>query len=460
VGQHKPSLQKHLSQIAQTQLVPKSPEDNEENNIGGVFQKVEGVPVRSLKAIAGRDLPSAKWDSLHNVMMIVHLDIFTEQEAEAFLDVYKIANARRRAEILEVSGSLPVLMSWLAALEGQEPDSSAPTHDIVERFLRWVTEPIWRQVALVAAIPRTFNVDILKLLLERQDQAIDAQVAFDWLLTMPFVKQHITGCQYHEIVRRMMLRYQRQKSPQVYRQAHTAIANFYNSRRQRLELVLAVDEGWRNEQWRKDTLAYGYHYLVAEPLKHWSEVLSLFVVAMRKHRAFAFEMIELLSQSDVHDELSQEQNDLVQLFRQQLQAIMDESLEDGFTMFDRLCGIADLSPQAKGYVLVYRGECHRLNEKWEQALHDFEEALHYIPDDPWTIARRGRTYHMMERYEEALADFNRAIGLDVKEGEALAQRGEAYRLMRRYQEALADFDRAIALDVNSAELFLGLPTFW
>jgi hypothetical protein len=188
-------------------------------------------------AIAGRDQPGAKWDPLRSVTMIVRLDVFTEQEAEAFLDTYKITDSGRRIEILEFSDRLPVLMNWLAAPEGQEPDPSVPTHDIVERFLRWVTEPAWRQVALLAAIPRSFNVDILKLLLEYREQTVDEQSSFAWLLTMPFVKQYADGWRYHDVVRRMMLHYQRQESPQTYRKTHMALADFYNTGRDELGLT-------------------------------------------------------------------------------------------------------------------------------------------------------------------------------------------------------------------------------
>ena len=41
MGELKASLQKHLGQIAQAQLVPQPPQHNEQNNISGVLQKVE-----------------------------------------------------------------------------------------------------------------------------------------------------------------------------------------------------------------------------------------------------------------------------------------------------------------------------------------------------------------------------------------------------------------------------------
>ncbi len=394
--------------------------------------------------IAGRNEPGVQWGALSPITRTIRLDVLTEPEAEKFLNVYGVTHPRRRAEILESSGRLPVIMSWLAAAEGNEPDISLPTHNIVERFLRWVDDPQLRQVALVGALPLTFNVDTLKLLLDHQDQPINEQRAFDWLLTMPFVKQRADGWYYHEVVRRMMMYYQRQRSPQSYRQKHAALATFYNQSRQ--ELGLSEQACWTNRQWRKDTLAYCYHYLLAHPGRHWAEVITIFALSIRKRRTFSLELLEMLSLDDVQNELSDEQVRAVQLFRQQLQVLGEGNLQDGFAMFDTLCQMKELSDEARGHMLAYRGECHRLNGKLEEALNDSNEALRYLPEDVRTLARRGTTFILLHRFEEALTDLNRALALDAKDAWANAVRGEAYRRLGRYEEALADLNRAIELD--------------
>lgn len=46
-------------------------------------------------AIASRNPPGAQWDVLRRVTCVVHLDVFTEQEAEAFLDTYSPRIAQR-----------------------------------------------------------------------------------------------------------------------------------------------------------------------------------------------------------------------------------------------------------------------------------------------------------------------------------------------------------------------------
>lgn len=112
-------------------------------------------------AIAGRTLPGVAWHHRRRVMLHVPLDIFTPEEAEEFLDSVEIDDTPRRQEILQFSGRLPVLMSWLADPDGDEPDPTVPTADIVDRFLRWVSDPQLRQAALYTAIARHFNLDIL-----------------------------------------------------------------------------------------------------------------------------------------------------------------------------------------------------------------------------------------------------------------------------------------------------------
>jgi tetratricopeptide (TPR) repeat protein len=401
-------------------------------------------------AIAGRDPLVAQWDPLRPVTKVISLDVFTEQESDAFLDAYEITNRKRRAEIIEWSGRLPVLMSWLAAPQGNDSDLSLPSHDIVERFLRWVTEPMWRQVALLAAIPLIFNADILKLLLHQNDQMVDEQAAFEWLQTMPFVQTRLGGWQYHPIVRRMMLHYQRQKSPSAYRKTHQFLADYYNTKRN--EQHLSDGKEWANEQWRMQTLAYVYHFLIADSTLHWEETVSLFLIAVRKRRGFATEIIETLCRDDVHDELHLEQRATIQLFHEQLQAIKEGNLQNGFEMFDTLCEMTKLSSQAKCYAFAYRGECYRLEGKVEKALLDFGEALHYFSDDSGALVNRGVTYLVMERYEEALADFTRAITLDEKSDWYRYCRSQIYFLTHQLNAFEMDLNTAIELAIQACAL--------
>jgi hypothetical protein len=65
-------------------------------------------------------------------------------------------------QIFEATGGLPVLVELLAATKPQVgvplPDIS---RDAVERFLQWTPDEQRRLAALLAAVPRQFNQDIL-----------------------------------------------------------------------------------------------------------------------------------------------------------------------------------------------------------------------------------------------------------------------------------------------------------
>ncbi len=403
-------------------------------------------------AIAGRtEATSAGWDKLRNVMLPIHLDTFTPQEAERFLDRYHIVDQQRRKEILEYSGRLPVIMSWLAASGDKTTEIAQPAHNIVERFLQWVAEPALREVALRGAFPRVLNLDILKVLLQSQSPLlINEHQAFDWLQMMPFVKPRSDGWQYHDVVRRMMLRYQRAASPQTYRETHALLAELYHARRE--ELALSGTAMWTNEDWRKYTLAYCYHFLVANPNKHWGAILNIFTLALRRQRPFAREILDLLSLEDVQTELASEQNARIQLFRQILKKLQEGTIQDGFELFDTLCKTEDISSEARGHMLAYRGECYRLNGQLEEALKDLDSAVQLLPGDSRTIARRSIVYILMKNYEKALADLDQALALDEKDvwTWTIALRGETYRRLGRYQEALADLNWAIDLDAKLA----------
>jgi tetratricopeptide (TPR) repeat protein len=396
------------------------------------------------------------------VTKVISLDVFSEKEAEFFLDNYEIRDGKRRAEILRWSERLPVLMNWLATPQAKESVSLLPLHDIVERFLRWVKEPTWREIATLVAFPRIFNLDILHVLLPQEKFSTDEQVALNWLQTMPFVQSRTGGWQYHPVVRRMMLSYQRQVSPQRYAQKQAILASWYQAlcQNQQEDLELA------NELWRRNTLEYIYHNLAADPLAQWQTSVEWFVIAMRRYKTFAGEIIELLHSDDLRDELHSEQYQVVKLLYEQFRILKEGDVQNSLAMFEYISTIESLSIATKGYIFAFKGESYRAMRRYEEALADFDRAIALNEQSAWIFAGRGQIYWLMRRYEEALADFDQALSLGGKSAWIFAERGQTYRLMGRYEQALADFDQALSLDKNSSwiiarrgESYLGMGRY-
>jgi len=68
---------------------------------------------------------------------------------------------------------------------------------------------------------------------------------------------------------------------------------------------------------------------------------------------------------------------------------------------------------------------------------------------------RGMAYFSQEHYKRALHDFNRAIDFDPNNHRLFYHRGLVWRLLKRPEKALDDFDRTIELNPLQAEVFYG-----
>jgi tetratricopeptide (TPR) repeat protein len=93
-----------------------------------------------------------------------------------------------------------------------------------------------------------------------------------------------------------------------------------------------------------------------------------------------------------------------------------------------------------------------------------EEAGHQTPavstqSTPPTTATayyaRGMQLVAENKYEQAVEDFSQAVSLDPQHVAAYLSRGEAYYVQGKYSLAITDFDRAIALDQHNAAAY-----FW
>jgi tetratricopeptide (TPR) repeat protein len=103
-------------------------------------------------------------------------------------------------------------------------------------------------------------------------------------------------------------------------------------------------------------------------------------------------------------------------------------------------GDAELS---RAYVIL--GEWHRLRNRNDEALSDFDQALKLDPKSYNATAGRGATLGQKGQGEEALAHFERAIVLDPQNPYGYILRGQWRQRRNQFADAMADFDRAISL---------------
>ena len=155
-------------------------------------------------AISGQyPLSPNLWGAYLPIIADISLEYFSTTEARELLGTRSITDDRIVNAILTLSGGLPLWLSMLADNSPKDPaDIGDPTGDVVEQFLKWEYDPIKRKTAIVAALPRILNNDILHTAVADQARSDDL---FLWLCARPFVSKGGGGWVYHDVVRAAML---------------------------------------------------------------------------------------------------------------------------------------------------------------------------------------------------------------------------------------------------------------
>jgi tetratricopeptide (TPR) repeat protein len=390
--------------------------------------------------ISGRDPLEQHWTKLVGTICHMALEPFTPDETRLYLNNQSIYDDQLVRQIHEDTEGLPVLVELLATTKPQ-PGMPLPdvSKDAVERFLQWIPQEERRRVALLAAVPRQFNRDLLSATL-----GSDATNTFAWLSTQSFVRVNAErGWFYHEKVRELMLRHLRHTTPKDLEEAHMRLAVFFAH--EQAKLNLEGETAYDSEAWRMLECERVYHIVSAQPDSHRHEAINAFFHAFRWHWSFAEDIARALQQ------LGHERG--TQTIRDWASRLLD--IYKAYDQEEYLLGVEQLASfeTQSGLTAISCCEIHALRGymsaqtgKGQQALADLHRAIELDEQYAWAIAWRGVTYGQMDQFEEALADLTRAIELDEQYAWAIAWRGETYWQMDKYEEALADFTRAVELD--------------
>ncbi len=84
----------------------------------------------------------------------------------------------------------------------------------------------------------------------------------------------------------------------------------------------------------------------------------------------------------------------------------------------------------------------------------YDEAIAKSPNDATLYCSRGMYLRVQNKYEQAIADFNKAMSLEPKFFHAYFQRAETYRIMQDYKRAVRDYTLAIACKRTSPTYYI------
>ncbi|MEV5979089.1 tetratricopeptide repeat protein [Streptomyces sp. NPDC052114] len=433
------------------------------------------LPSNVVVVTAGqRPLDPARWEGAADFAAELPLRPFTETEARGLLAAKGVTDEPVVAEVLRLSGRLPVLVSTLAETGPAGPeDVGDPSATAVERFLKWEQDPVRRAAALDCALPRRLDEDIVRAALGGGDPA----GLYAWLRTMPFVRADRRGAaRYHDVVRAPMLRLRRNSAPSQWTSAHARLAELYAGRRAALEEETrdAVGRPWMRPAWRALRVEELYHGLCAGPRAALPAALLSGVDACRVDTAVAREWARAVADAAEDTEAGH----LAEWSADCRRALSDERT-GALRVLELLLSRPELDDEgraaahnAHGLQLFHLGRLREAlgdheraielapGDPWghhglaitHRALGEFDTALRHLaaaeelaPGAEWAARDRGETYRRMGRLEEALPWLDRAYGLNPREPLTLGSRGQVKYGLGRPREALDDLDRAIAL---------------
>ncbi|SDX81915.1 hypothetical protein SAMN05216215_1015157 [Saccharopolyspora shandongensis] len=211
------------------------------------------LPVALILGIAGQHpLDPNSWGEYSSITVTWRLDPFTSEEARTLLNRRGVRDPGLVDVVLELSGGLPLLVATLAE---SGHDAHDPTAMAVARFLNWVPDQQRREDAVLAALPRGLDEDIL-IALGAEEGTADL---FRWLRDRPFVHENQGRLQYHQVVRETMVRYERGRAPRRFRLRHQTLAEHFHRSRQ--ELALPGESAWYDWEWRALLVEEFYHRL-------------------------------------------------------------------------------------------------------------------------------------------------------------------------------------------------------
>jgi tetratricopeptide (TPR) repeat protein len=411
-----------------------------------LFDLVDGRQYGDLPGIltitlAGTEpLDSHRWASLLTEIEPMELGRFTEAEARQLLAGKGITDEEVIAAILALSGRLPLLVATLA--EGSPIDPAAlarPGGDAAEHFVRLEADERRREVVLLAALPRQVDEDALATLAGTDDAA----ELYGWLRRLSFVLDQEGTCRYHDLVRAPLLRGQRERAPQRWRRFHRRLADLNRESRRALDLTDA--QGWADAAWQRYMLEETYHRLCGTPQAALPGALLSALHAYRAGRPLARRWAEMLRQAG--EDTGAES---VARWGGELTAAAGADEDCWAEYVTALLDRAPLQPGDRAMALGQRAECHALNQRFDEAMEDYEQALALDPGNAGLVVARGQALRLVGRLDDALRDFDRAIELAPDSEVAVAYRGVIRRRLGRFPESIADLDRAVALRPDDA----------
>jgi len=101
--------------------------------------------------------------------------------------------------------------------------------------------------------------------------------------------------------------------------------------------------------------------------------------------------------------------------------------------------------------LQQRATVYVSQQKFQEAIADYSEALKVKSNDPDIFERRAYAEMQLKDYDKALHDYNEAIKLSPEEPKYYQVRALIHQTKNNFKAAMADVDKTLKLDPNNVD---------
>jgi tetratricopeptide (TPR) repeat protein len=139
------------------------------------------------------------------------------------------------------------------------------------------------------------------------------------------------------------------------------------------------------------------------------------------------------------------------LTREGIEASKAKDWDKAIAAFKRAAQLEERYAPNLASALQQRASIYVSQQKFQEAIADYSEALKIKTKDPEIFERRAYAEMQLKDYDKALHDYNEAIKLSPEEPKYYQVRAFIYQTKGDFKAAMADVDKTLKLDPNNQD---------
>ena len=139
------------------------------------------------------------------------------------------------------------------------------------------------------------------------------------------------------------------------------------------------------------------------------------------------------------------------LTREGIEASKAKDWDKAIAAFKRAAQLEERYAPNLASALQQRATVYVSQQKFQEAIADYSEALKVKSNDPDIFERRAYAEMQLKDYDKALHDYNEAIKLSPEEPKYYQVRALIHQTKNNFKAAMADVDKTLKLDPNNVD---------